>query len=430
MFSYWENTQVEYLSNSETANKKFEITSHQHLLQNPEDAQDSRTSMQEGSRFSNSLLLLQLSTAFRGLPALKYVNKRPVLHPIPLARAPEKARGRSTSRGGSRPRRWSGRDAPALRAPRALCPCGLCGPAPCGPSCGTRAAAGQGEDTAKRLRPRLPWLRRSSGGASRPRPVRGQRHVGRQREPRGPGQRERSVPASPEGMAPRNPRPVGIRPAPGAGGDGQYLLAAPPRCPRPPRAAPAGPAAAAAPAPGGPAGAASGGAAAPEPCGRRRLQPRPSRPAKGGAGAVRPRCPLPPQGRDRPEAGAPPAAPAAVRERPCGAEGPVWDVTARPRCLFCGAVRLERRRKTSERNSSAKACPWIVIPSERERWLPSKGVKWFQTKRGQLVTLADLSRGSDPAEWETVRVVLLTHPVPRPRERPSQVTRVPASSSG
>lgn len=62
--------------------------------------------------------------------------------------------------------------------------------------------------------------------------------------------------------------------------------------------------------------------------------------------------------------------------------------------------------------------------------MPSKGVKWFQTKRGQLVTLADLNQGSHPAERETEDVVLLTHPVPSPRERPSQVTRVPATSGG
>lgn len=45
------------------------------------------------------------------------------------------------------------------------------------------------------------------------------------------------------------------------------------------------------------------------------------------------------------------------------------------------------------------------------------------------MTLAELNPGSDPAERETVDI-LLTHPVPSPRERPSQVTRVPVSSGG
>lgn len=86
----------------------------------------------------------------------------------------------------------------------------------------------------------------------------------------------------------------GAFPAPrrplGAGGEGQYLLTAPARCPRPPRPAPGGAAPASAPA--GPGGAASGGAAAPDSCGGRRLRARPSRwrrgraPARGRGGAA------------------------------------------------------------------------------------------------------------------------------------------------
>lgn len=88
----------------------------------------------------------------------------------------------------------------------------------------------------------------------------------------------------------------GAFPAPrrplGAGGEGQYLLTAPARCPRPPRPAPGGAAPAPASAPAGPGGAASGGAAAPDSCGGRRLRARPSRwrrgraPARGRGGAA------------------------------------------------------------------------------------------------------------------------------------------------
>lgn len=79
--------------------------------------------------------------------------------------------------------------------------------------------------------------------------------------------------------------------SPGAGGEGQYLLTAPPRCPRP---APGG--GGAAPAPAGP----GGGAAPPDSCGghRRRLRPRPNGRGEGGLrreeGAARPCAPPPP----------------------------------------------------------------------------------------------------------------------------------------
>lgn len=56
--------------------------------------------------------------------------------------------------------------------------------------------------------------------------------------------------------------------------------------------------------------------------------------------------------------------------------------------------------------------------------MPGKGVKQLQTKRGQLVTLADLNPGGHPAERRRWMLSSLHTRFPAPREG-HQVTKVP-----